>query len=400
MNKRYGWAVGSALLMALTTVGARAADSLDVLRYAISGGTPSLNLRSRYEHVEQSKTPHLGNAYTVRARLGYTTGKWNDLDLLTEFEGTFPLGNELYNSTTNGHTNRATIADPKGTELNQLVLRYAGLPGTALKLGRQRITLDNDRFIGNVGWRQNEATFDAFSVVNTLIPKATLTYDYLARVNTIFYSSYQITGHLLNAAYAWSPALNLVAYGYLLDFDVNTAARPDTQTYGLRASGAVPFSDFKFLYTAEYANQSQYKNAPASVGASYYLAEAGGAYKSVSAKLGYEVLGGDGTYGFQTPLATLHAFQGWADLFLVTPKTGIRDAYLRAEGDALGLKLLGFYHDFRADSGGMRYGGEFDVQAVKLINDAFSVMVKYADYNADAFAVDTRKTWVQAEYKF
>ena len=37
-------------------------------------------------------------------------------------------------------------------------------------------------------------------------------------------------------------------------------------------------------------------------------------------KLGYEELGSNaGLYGLQTPLATLHAFNGWADKFLVTP---------------------------------------------------------------------------------
>src|SRR3546814_1461069 len=40
----------------------------------------------------------------------------------------------------------------------------------------------------------------------------------------------------------------------------------------------------------------------------------------------YEVLGSDaGVFAFQTPLATLHKFQGWADLFLTTHSAGVRD---------------------------------------------------------------------------
>jgi hypothetical protein len=422
MGKRYGMAASCAMLLAAPMMSS-AADSIDTLRYAFSGGTPNVDVRARWEHAEQDNALTLANAYTVRARLGYTTGKWNDLDLLTEFEGTFPLGAEAYNSGPggNGKTSRVVVADPKGTELNQFMLRYAGIPGTVLKLGRQKLILDNQRFVGNVGWRQNEATFDAFTAVNTLLPKTTLSYSYLSRVNTISYTGYQLNGHLLNLAYALAPQLNLIGYGYLLDFD-NTSpgatscsfaaanaqqkviTRCDSQTYGLRASGAFPFAAFKLLYTAEYAHQNHYKNAPGAVGASYYLAEFGAASHGVTAKLGYEDMGGDGSYSFQTPLATLHAFDGWADLFLNTPVKGIRDAYARVEGDApLGLKLLGFYHDFRSDQGHDKLGTELDLQAIKPINDNFNVMLKYAHFNSAANAapfVDTRKAWLQAEYKF
>jgi hypothetical protein len=422
MDKRYGWAASCAMLLAAPMTSS-AADSMDNLRYAFSGGAPSVDLRARWEHAEQDNALTPANAYTVRARLGYTTGKWNDLDLLTEFEGTFPLGAEAYNSGPggNGKTTRVVIADPKGTELNQFVLRYTGLAGNVFKLGRQKVILDNQRFVGNSGWRQNEVTYDAVSVVNTQLAKTTLSYTYLGRVNDKNYTGYQLNGHLLNLAYALAPQINLVGYGYVLDFD-NTSqgatscsfadtnaqqkviTRCDSQTYGLRASGAFPFSGFKLLYTAEYAHQNHYKDAPGAVGASYYLAEFGGVSHGVTAKLGYENMGGDGSYSFQTPLATLHAFDGWADLFLNTPVKGIRDAYARVEGEApLGLKLLGFYHDFRNDQGHDKLGTELDLQAVKAINDNFSVMLKYAHFNSSTNAapfVDTRKGWLQAEYKF
>ena len=47
---------------------------------------------------------------------------------------------------------------------------------------------------------------------------------------------------------------------------------------------------------------------------------------------GYEVLGADdgaALTSFQTPLATLHKFQGWADKFLTTPPNGIREGAVR-----------------------------------------------------------------------
>ena len=46
------------------------------------------------------------------------------------------------------------VADPDGTEINQALLRYDHTKGNAV-VGRQRINLDNQRFIGSVAWRQN-----------------------------------------------------------------------------------------------------------------------------------------------------------------------------------------------------------------------------------------------------
>ena len=49
----------------------------------------------------------------------------------------------------------ATIVDPEQTEVNRAYLRYRGISRLDIGLGRQRIVLDNQRFVGNVGWRQD-----------------------------------------------------------------------------------------------------------------------------------------------------------------------------------------------------------------------------------------------------
>ncbi len=408
----YRWTrcVAQGLLLLGVPVLASAADSMEALRYAISGGTPNLDARLRYENVEQDNNLEEASAYTLRTRLGYTTGKWNGFDLAVEHEGVASLDDpQEYNSgpknvgSGNGHTNFSVIADPDDDELNQAWLRYTGIPRTTLKYGRQRLILDNARFIGNVGWRQNEQTFDGVTLVNTAIPKTTITYGYLGNSNFIQFQDFQMKTHLLNIGFVASPKFALTGYGYLLDFDNNTvAARRDTQTVGLRLSGALPIgTGLQFPYALEYADQSDYKDAPAVVDATYQLAELGIGGKYLTAKLGYEVLGSnDGLFGFQTPLATNHAFQGWADLFLVTPATGVRDAYLSLGGPLLGFNWLAVYHQFTPDESGDDYGDEIDLQIARPINDAFSVALKYADYTKDTFAVDTKKLWVQAEFKF
>ena len=51
-------------------------------------------------------------------------------------------------------TNYPVVADPEGTDLNQFYVQYAAPAGTTVRLGRQRIKLDTERFVGSVAWRQ------------------------------------------------------------------------------------------------------------------------------------------------------------------------------------------------------------------------------------------------------
>src|SRR5690606_33539934 len=110
------------------------------------------------------------------------------------------------------------------------------------------------------------------------------------------------------------------------------------------------------LYRAEIATQSDYGNSPFDYTATYYVGEFGAKFGTVTAKVGYEVLGADNGRGFQTPLATLHAFNGFADMFLTTPGTGIEDLYFSLGTQIAGVNLTAFYHDFSAETGGADYG--------------------------------------------
>src|SRR5690606_11788273 len=120
---------------------------------------------------------------------------------------------------------------------------------------------------------------------------------------------------------------------------------------------------------------------------------------------GYEELGSDaGRAAFQTPLATLHAFNGWADLFLTTPPSGLRDYYAGfAHTIALGklptIRAELTYHEFGSDFGSIDYGYEWDA-SLGLALGRVALLAKYARYRADAFATDTEKFWLQAEIAF
>ena len=86
--------------------------------------------------------------------------------------------------------------------------------------------------------------------------------------------------------------------------------------------------DWRLLYTAEVAKQGPYAGGDSRIDASYYRLGTGVRHGDYSVRVDREVLTShDGVYGFQTPLATKHPFQGWADQFLLTPREGIRDTF-------------------------------------------------------------------------
>jgi len=117
---------------------------------------------------------------------------------------------------------------------------------------------------------------------------------------------------------------------------------------------------------------------------------------------GYELLGEGNNVGFKTPLATLHAFNGWADLFRATPAAGLRDSYLKVSANlSEGFSLLAFYHRFDLDQTGADVGAEFDVQFSRKFGKSVTALAKAADFRRDSPAFpNVRKLWLQIEYAF
>ena len=406
-----------AIASATLAQGAFAAEELSNL---FTQGKPILDARYRFENVDQNNDLRDANAQTLRTRAGFQSGQWYGLSGLLEVDNVSRIGDDAYNSTRNGQKEYAVVADPDGTEVNQALLRYDHKLGSAV-LGRQRINLDNQRFIGSVAWRQNEQTFDGALTQLKPLDGLTLSYAYLDQVNTVFgpdngrYDNLtnpaNIDGHshLINAQYVFMPQLTATAYSYLLDLD-NIAVAPtaaegtlSSQTSGLRLNGVVA----GVSYALEYAQQKDYGDNPLELDSEYYLAELGYTLKGVQLKAGYEVLGGDngtGNRAFQTPLATKHAFQGWADQFLTTPADGIEDAYVGVTAPLLGGTLQAWYHDFSTEQGSDEYGNEIDLSYAHPIPGVKGLvgLLKYATYDSDdkARTVDTDKVWLQLQYSY
>lgn len=376
------------------------AETSATLTEALKDSDVKLNFRLRYEDVSWEGLED-ASALTLRTRLSYQSGDFHGWGLALEFDDVQAITDVDYRTALNDPANPGTVVipDPEGTEVNQAYLSYHNFNTTA-RYGRQRILLDNQRFIGGVGWRQNEQTYDAFSVKNTSVSDLTLFYAYVFNVNRIFgednpIGDHKNETHLLNVNYAGWTAGSLVGYAYVLD---NLSAPGlSSDTFGVRWVGKAGDA---FSYNLEYATQSDAGDNPVSYDADYLLAKADYKLGPVSLGAGYENLGSDdGSAAFQTPLATLHAFQGWADRFLATPATGVEDVFVSLGGSVGSVKLSASYHQLSADVGGMDYGDEINISAATSVGPV-KALVKIADYQAEDFGSDTQKIWLMLEATF
>jgi hypothetical protein len=390
--------------LAVLSSPAVSADSVDQLLTAARSSKPLVDLRLRFENVEQGGIPEEADALTLRARLGFETGKVWNTSLLAETELLTPLQDD-YNSTTNGHTGFPIVNDPESYEVNRLQLANRSLPDTTIIAGRQRVLLDDERFISRVGWRQNEQTFDALHVINQSIPNLTIDATYFDQVNRVLgkesaLGRYHGDNYLANVAYQ-TPIGSLVGFGYWLDFE--EGPRDSSQTFGMRLSGKKLFSALELTYLASYATQQGYAGNPLRYDDDFYVFELVGTLHELSLGAGLETLDGDGVKGFATPLATFHKFLGWADKFVVTPPNGLEHSYAtlgfarKSAGILDSLAATIVYHRFESSRLNINYGSEIDLQLQARWRHV-TCLIKYADYEAHAFATDTRKYWLQVEY--
>jgi hypothetical protein len=138
---------------------------------------------------------------------------------------------------------------------------------------------------------------------------------------------------------------------------------------------------------------------PSDLDAGYAFASLGWARGIWTARLGWERLDGDARDGqFNTPLATLHKFNGWADKFLVTPTNGLVDRYLQIDGRRGAWSWTATFHHFEAATGDATYGSEIDLQLLYKTQCGLGLGAKAALYDADAHAADTEKLWLWASY--
>ncbi|WP_313737334.1 hypothetical protein [Sphingobium yanoikuyae] len=374
---------------------------------------PVAEARLRYEHVDQDGLAQQADALTVRARAGLTASS-GALSATLVGQGTLAVIDRYFDGFDNAAT-KPLVADPQNVALYIAQLQYR-TKWLTLTGGRQKIVLDDERFVGNVAFRDNGQTFDAVRAELTPAQGLKLDVSYAWSVRTIWgfqgkgARQQAISGDniLANLSYA-TPLGMLSGFAYLVDQDEAAvqAYRLSSQTYGVRLAGNQPLSKFaKFAYQLSYARQLDYHRNPNDYAADYWLADATLDLHGWKLNAGYEVLGashGAALTGFQTPLGTNFKFQGWADKFLTTPANGMRDLYVgtgygwKQVGPLSGVALAATWHRFESDRLDQHYGNEWDlIASAKLRRTALSV--RYAHYDARAMASDTEKLWLQADW--
>ncbi len=456
---------------AITQPGISSAEETSIasttLLDAIKAGKPMTSFRLRYESVDQdafqpapnaNKKLDTAHALTLRSLIGWQTAPFKNFSFAAQVtdvhEFTDDFNDRRNNLSEPGKANYPNIVDPGYTDINQLFVDWTGISHTRLRLGRQQLNLDNVRFIGDIGFRQDMQVFDGVSVLNTSIPDTEVFAAHFGKVRQINTELRDGNIDIINARYRLSPSESLIGYGYFINVanlsqnngsptapsfaaqggnglgasqDLVKTATTDagSRTFGVRLDGARKLNnDWKALYTAEYAKQDDYKGGSDLIDAHYFKLGGGVAYGAWSLRIDHEVLSSnDGKYAFQTPLGTNHLFQGWADQFLVTPRQGIKDTFVTLSTSVEKAKIYAEYHVFYADENyetlgstvanrkfGNKYGSEFDASVFYPFTDKFSGKLEYARFNESevygatltgaARKPDKEIVWATAMYTF
>ena len=423
-------ALGMLLSAGLISAQAAESDQYSLLE-SIKTGKSMSSLRLRYEHAEQDNRSKNADAFTLRTLVGWQTADFHHVSLGIQLINVAKL-TDNFNDMDKGEpqpgmVNYPAIVDPGSTGVNQLYLDWNGSKDTSIRLGRQSVKLDNVRFIGNIEFRQVMQVFDGIAIENKSLPDTSLYFAHFERVKQI--NNRKRSGNLdiVHATYSISPGETLTAYGYFnnfndLGFNVSNGLGADAdasnKTLGLRLDGIRTLNDtWKFLYTAEYAKQTDYSSGDSRIDAHYLRLGVGAMIKGWYLRIDQEQLSSNhGRYAFQSPFGTNHLFQGWTDHFLVTPVWGIKDSFLSFGGKPLPqLSLLGEFHLFRAEESfsqfnggaGNRYGNEIDLAASWSCSKQLSLKVEYAHFReGDRIAVassrkpDLERIWFTALYTF
>lgn len=393
-----------AILLALAPTGVAHAQDVTL--------KPLGEARLRYESVDQDGLAAEAHALTLRLRAGVEAkaGRWS---ALVEGQGTLAVVDDYFDGL-HGAATRPLVADPENIALARAQLRYAAAT-FAVTAGRQRIALDDERFVGAVPFRQNGQSFDALRAEITPAKgvKADLTYAWSVRtiwgIDGAGARQQAVSGDNVFANLGVvTPVGKVAAFAYLVDQD--EAAMPgfrmSSQSYGARLDSSQPLGKAKIAYQLSYARQSDWHRNPNNYAADYFLADAAIDFGGPRVGVGYEILGADNGLAltsFQTPLATGFKFQGWADKFLVTPPDGVRDLYAsagwgwKAVGPLKAVTLQAAYHDYRSDRASRSYGDEIDLLASAKLGK-FTASARYAHYDADIFATGTDKFWLQLDW--
>lgn len=388
------------------------ADEPETLWQAIAGGDPILELRPRYEAVDQAGRLD-ADAFTLRTRLGWKTEDWMGVSALLEVENVAPISGD-YNDGLNGRTAYAGIGDPDVTEIQRLQLMFKPAKWFKATIGRQKLDYDDKRIIGSSNWRMDGVSFDAARLDVTHGDLA-VSYTYVDKMNrsTAEEADLKSDSHLVNASYAFSDAFKLIGFSYAIDVSDSTPTQSNF-TWGGRIEGEAGLGPLDLGYSATAAQQTDYADNPRSydLGFQDVLVELGHGPAAIA--LGYERHEGDGTNTFITPFQSGHSFTGYTDAFSNGGGQSTRDGLeslnvaLKFEPEWKASMFSDFtaevmYHDFTAERTGFDLGEEWSTHLTVKAGRKTTLTLAWADYEGPDVSpapASRTKTWLMAEFKY
>ena len=376
----------------------RAQDAPTLLD-ALRSGSTNASFLLRGEGVETSALDKSAGALTLRTQLGYEMAPFRGWSGYVEFEAVSAVlgekrhANAGFGDSNNGVANRPVIADPGGSEMNQGWVRFEK-DAYRVTVGRQEIVLSDSRFVGNVGWRQNHQSFDAARVDVSPSDRISGTYAFVREAHRITRQEATMRSHLAEGRIQLGEVGTLSAFAFVLDYPHEAAM--SRSTFGARFQGLRAVNDrLQGTFEVSYAMQRDAFDNPTSVQADYLAAGVGLTKGSSGIEIRFESLSGSTSDGsFVTPLATLHKFNGWADVFLATPTDGLTDFQVTLKHTLNKVSITVVAHDFSAQDGDRHHGREVDLSIGYPLRPGLPIGLKMAHYMADETAADLTKVWI------
>ena len=368
--------------------------------------------RLRYENTRQEGFTESANGLTVSLRTGVEAELLPKVSVLVEGEAVFAAVDN-FNDGTGDNLQFPVILDPNTLELNRAQLQVELREQSFLTVGRQALRLDDQRFIGVAPFRQNQQTFDVVHFATRTKTGATFQAGYFNQVNSPLGSDningrFRGDSYFLNANIG-TPLGRFGAYHYAFDLETGLDTAPNTNfssvTTGVRYDGRWHADEIGLDVEGAFAKQRDFADSLFDFNATYWLAGVRSFWGPARAGFRAESLGADNGVAFQTPVASRHKFQGEADVFLITPDTGVVD-YEASALWALGefgpfrnVTLSSQYHWFQSAINEDQLGTEFDVK-LSAAYDTTKLSVTYTDYTAETFAEDIRRIYFTISRRF
>jgi hypothetical protein len=275
------------------------------------------------------------------------------------------------------------IPDAGGLDLNEAYLAIK-VDAWNIKLGRQQINWDDQRFIGGNGFWQNEQTFDALLANIKLFSNSQLSYAYIGNVNRIFgddadkrlpsngggygadaaerpvnlLGDHEHHTHIARLDLNEWDYSELVAYAYAIDN--LTAPRTSNNTLGAHYTFTYKMDAIKYRLKLESALQKQPELSDSPL-LPYYLLDASLGISHLEVSGRYEILSHKDNANFIMPLGSSHDFQGASGQIQNYKAQGLKDASLGLTWRATPFKIETQYHRFNAYTSNEYLGQELDI---------------------------------------